>query len=170
MEGKVQQGRPCDVCRSMKRGEIEEGISKNQRISHISQRFGVSRYSIYRHIKNHASVEVRDAFQLTLEGDVASIASRIVDIADSVRAIREASASDELVLKAAAMELKTLEALAHRFGIDHEDTARGLEESKSLARAVGKLSREAPELRERLVENLVEEGAEGLADALAAAS
>lgn len=168
MAQEVSAGRPCEVCRSMQRQVIEEAIYCGERVSQISQRFTVSSHSLYRHIRNHSTPELKEAFHATVNVNAMSIISRVADIADSARDVRLRADTDELALKAGATELRTLETIATRMGIDHESTIQIVKEAKELARAVGEVARNKPEVAEKIVEALSMAGNDSMAEALAA--
>lgn len=161
-------GRPCEVCRSMKRQEIEDMIFTNRPISQISQRYAVSSHSLYRHIRNHAAPAMQEAFRASVKMSTASLVSRIMDVADSARTIRLNASSEAIALKAGAAELQTLTVLATRMGVDGDSTAQMAEDAMLLAGVVGKLARGNAAFGERLVEHLAEAGADQMASMLSA--
>ena len=160
-------GRPCNVCRSFKREEIEEAIYASQPISQISRRFTVSTHSLYRHIRNHAAPALQEAFRASTQISTSSLVLRMSEIADSARDIRLNASTDDQKLKAGAVELKTLQTLFTRLGIEHEMMLQLVRDTEVLARVVGELSRRNQGFGEALIEHLAKEGADDMASVLA---
>lgn len=161
-------GRPCSVCSALNRSEIEEEIYSGTSISRISKEFQVSSSSIYRHIRNHASDALREHFRATTAMDTASLAQRILEIADTARSIRIDATSDAIRLKAGQAELQTILALAARTGVTPENYEGFVKEAQKLAYAVGMIAIQNPEFGETLVDHLSEQGADKLASAVLA--
>ncbi|WP_346057700.1 hypothetical protein [Leucobacter alluvii] len=167
-EGKITVGRPCDVCRSMKRSEIEDAIYSNRPISQISQSNGISSHSIYRHIRNHAAPDLQRAFRSTVEMNTASLVSRIMDIADAARTIRVEASSETVSLQAGAAELRTLSTLIARLGVESTAMADLAKDATVLADVTAALAKGNRAFGEALVQHLAERGAEEMAAAVSA--
>lgn len=165
MEGR-EVGRPCSVCSAVNRSEIEDGIYSGTSISRISKEFQISSSSLYRHIRNHASEVIREHFRATTAMDTASLAQRVLEIADAARSIRIDATNDAIKLKAGQAELQTLLALAARTGVTPENYEGFVKEAQKLAYAVGIIAIQNPEFGETLVDHLSEQGADKLASAV----
>ncbi|MBC9935504.1 MULTISPECIES: hypothetical protein [unclassified Leucobacter] len=162
----AESGRPCNVCRSFKRVEIEDAIYSNTPISQISQRFAVSSHSLYRHIKNHAAPAMQDSFKASIRMNPVSISERMLDIADSARKIRRDTTNEAAALRAGLAELQVLQTLASRMGVTHESLLDSFKDASVLATVVGELARQRPVFGELMVEALANRGADEMASAI----
>lgn len=162
----VKRGRPCEVCKSLKRKDLEEALYSHVPISQISQRYAISCDSIYRHIRNHAAPALKKSFKATESMNAASIAQRMLEIANAARDVRENAVSDSVALRAGAAELQTLQVMANRLGIAHESMMETVEGSLTLGRTIGELSKKHPGFGELMVQELSDRGAENMAAAL----
>ncbi|WP_156316701.1 hypothetical protein [Leucobacter japonicus] len=161
-------GRPCSVCKSHKRQTIEDQVFSGVRVSQLSQQFAISSDSIYRHIRNHAAPELREAFRATARMNTASLITRVLEVADSAKSIRMSASSETVALKAGAAEVNVLMSLVTRLGLSDDTMLEMARDATALAAVVGKLAQGNRVFGERMVEYLANEGADDMASMLSA--
>jgi hypothetical protein len=152
-------GRPCTTCHHVDRQEIESAIASGETFRGIARRYGLTPDAVERHAARHLPVDVaRSDFRGRPGTTAADLMSRIVEVADSARAVRVAEGlSVRDVLRAGDAELRALATLTGRFGADAGRLAAELDAERAqraeaerafalLARALAAVLRDRPEL------------------------
>lgn len=149
-------GRVCTVCGGPDRSEIDSALASGGSVTQLAQQFGLSRDSIYRHLKFH----LRPAMQAAIREAPfrpAALVVRIADVADAARDARATAYSAgnaRLGAQLGDAEVRALQVLAERFRIDHDDTTEDLRDAEALSDALRELMPKAPKLAEVLADLL----------------
>lgn len=170
----AKPGRPCATCTHSERAKIESALAQGEPVSRVSTLYGIAPASLYRHLRDHAGPELKQALHSSHALDADDLLSRVAEIADDARTARWAAQDAGAVReahKAAEAELKALAVLSARFGIDaaevHSELADREHELAALAVAVGRAARRDGTVGDAIVAQLKITGHEEIADALA---
>lgn len=166
-------GRPCSTCNSPNIREIHARVLRGDSIPLIAVENRLSASSIYRHLRSHVGDEFRSGLSPAQQIEVSDLATRVLDIADDLRLARERTqrnGSATATVRAASAELRVLESLIDRLGVDSRETSELLSNGEALARAVGTAVRLHPEVAPLIAGPLRERGHPELAQALEGAA
>lgn len=162
-------GRSCTVCSNEALGDIDAALVASVPIAQLSQQYGLSRDSLYRHLKFH----LRPAIQATLTSTPSTrplaLVERLAEIADDARAARAtayASGNAALGARLGDAETRALEVLAARFRIDHDTLAADRTKVSRLAKALDVALEASPTLGHLMADALAAEGLGEMADDL----
>lgn len=154
--------------------EVGQGLRSRSAAS-IAREANVSAHSMSRHIKNGHEKRSLPAV-LTPEAradlNLASVVTRLTDVAESARLVRLAAQADGHrgdALKAAEAEGRVLGTLLARLGVTDLGVSEALREGALLARATAAACREEPEVADAVLRHLKAIGAESVARDLAEA-
>lgn len=169
-------GRPCTTCHHVDRQGIESAIASGETFRGIARRYGLTPDAIERHAARHLPVDVaRTDFRGRPGMTAADLMGRMVEVADSARAVRLADGlSVRDALRAGDAELRALATITGRFGADAgalaaelgaERTQRAQTERSFtlLARALAAVLRERPDLTSVAAQFLDNAGAPDMA-------
>lgn len=165
--GKI--GRPCTICAHADLSEIDAGIIAGTPIARLSRDHGVSADSVRRHIRSHLAPEARQALRGAESLSTSDLISRVADVADSARDARLSALDDgerSVALRAGTAEVRALEALFDRLGVDDLEVLDQLRDGERLATAVGIATRVDPALGRAIASRLRALGADEMATAL----
>lgn len=160
-------GRSCSVCSHADLGEVDAGLVAHRPIAQLSRQFGLSRDSLYRHLKFHLRPVIAETMTTTPATRPMALVERLADIANDARAARAtayASGNAQLGARLGDAETRALDSMAARFGIDRDSLAADYSLAVKLTRAVDAAMHSSPQLRALLVEHLDAEGATELAN------
>ncbi|MCM3615782.1 hypothetical protein M3672_15220 [Microbacterium enclense] len=162
-------GRECTVCAHVDLGDIDAALVASVPIARLVQQFGVSRDSLYRHLRFH----LRPAIQATLASTPSTrplaLVERLAEIADDARAARAtayATGNAALGARLGDAETRALEVLAARFRIDHDTLAADRTKVSRLAKALDVALEASPALGHLMADALAAEGLSEMADDL----
>jgi hypothetical protein len=166
----TRTGRPCTICTSPHRADIETALVEGDSLTSVSRHFeNVQTDALRRHLAKHVSPQVLEAMR-TVEGLTPStIATRLQDIADAARDARHLAAQRGNVtgaLRAGDAEGRALTVLADRFGVTADSVARDLETGWDLAQAIVHVSAQSPDVGLQLADTLESLGNRVFADQL----
>lgn len=150
-------GRVCTICGGPDRSEIDSALTQGSSVTQLSQQFGVSRDSLYRHLKFHLRPAMQRALKAAPAFRPAALVVRIADVADAARDARVqayAVGNARLGAQLGDAEVRALQVLAERFGVDHDSATEDLRDAEALADALVELMPRAPRLAELLAELL----------------
>jgi len=171
----ARRGRPCTVCRHPQRAELESALASGEySLRAVSRQFDLIPESVRRHVRGHVAPEVRQAMTQVAGTPALSIASRLLDVADSARDARlaaEENGNDKLAALMGQSEARTLDALV-RMGITSADIASSIHDAEGIMTIFATLVREHPEVVDAMVDVLERRNQSAWADqikALAAA-
>lgn len=113
-------GRSCTTCHHVDRQGIESAIASGETFRGIARRYGLTPDAVERHAARHLPVDVaRSDFRGRPGMTAADLMGRMVEVADSARALRLADGlSVRDVLRAGDAELRALATITVRFGAD----------------------------------------------------
>ncbi|KTS91726.1 hypothetical protein NS183_02915 [Microbacterium testaceum] len=160
-------GRSCSVCSHADLGEVDAGLVAHTPIAQLARQFGLSRDSLYRHVKFHLRPVIAKTMTETPATRPMALVERLADIANDARAARAtayASGNAQLGARLGDAETRALDSMAARFGIDRDSLAADYSLAVKLTRAVDRAMQTSPQLRALVVEHLNAEGATELAD------
>lgn len=160
-------GRACSVCSHDDLGEVDAGLVAHQPIAQLARHFGLSRDSLYRHLKFHLRPVIARTMTETPATRPMALVERLADIANDARAARAtayAAGNAQLGARLGDAETRALDSLAARFGIDRDSVVADYTLAVKLTRAVDAAMQTSPQLRGLVVEHLDAEGATELAD------
>lgn len=150
-------GRRCGLCSHPDRALIESELSSGEySMRAISRRHDLVSESVRRHVRAHVAPDVRAAMQQVAGTPALSIASRVLDIADSARDARLAAEEDGDTKLAAAMgaaEARAMSTLV-AMGITTADIAASIHDAEAVLSVFGTLVRDHPEVVEAMVDVL----------------
>lgn len=141
--------RPCSVCISPQRPQIEAALAEWATFASVSResRFGgVSADAVERHWNNHVALEVRSD-RLVEGAIVLSIAERLSALAGEAATIRMGAITDgdsRLALQAIKLEEHLLSRLIERLGVRPDAAEEAFTEAESLMRVVAQIARHSP--------------------------
>ncbi|MGX1701705.1 hypothetical protein [Microbacterium sp. NPDC055357] len=138
-------GASCRVCAHSELGTIDALLAQSAPITRLVQQFGVSRDSLYRHLRWHLRPALAESITRSPEMRPAALVERMADIANDARDARRvayAAGNAWLGARLGEAEMRALVALAERFGVDHDRTADELRDAASIARALVVLARD----------------------------
>lgn len=166
-------GRPCRVCNHPGIREIHRRVLRGDSIPLIAVENRLSASSVYRHLRSHVSEDFKSGLSPAQQIEVSDLATRVLDIADDLRATRERASrngSPAAAVRAASAELRAIDSLLDRLGVDSRETSELLSNGEALARAVGTAVRQHPEVAPLIAGPLRERGHPELAQALEASA
>jgi len=147
------------TCHHVDRQGIESAIASGETFRGIARRYGLTPDAIERHAARHLPMDVaRSDFRGRPGMTAADLMGRMVEVADSARAVRLVEGlSVRDALRAGDAELRALATITGRFGADagalatelDSERAQRLEVERSftlLARALAMVLRERPDL------------------------
>lgn len=149
-------GRVCTVCGGPDRSEIDTALAQGASVSQLAQQFGVSRDSIYRHLKFHLRPAMHAAIR-EAPFRPAALVVRIADVADAARDARVqayAAGNARLGAQLGDAELRAVQVLSERFRIGHDEATEDMRDAEALAGALSELMPRAPKLAEVLADLL----------------
>jgi len=162
-------GRSCLACSHEALGDIDAALVVSVPIAQLSRQYGLSRDSLYRHLRFH----LRPATQATLTSTPSTrplaLVERLAEIANDARAARAtayASGNAALGARLGDAETRALEVLASRFRIDHDTLAADRTKVARLARALDVALEADPALGHLMAGALAAEGLGEMADDL----
>lgn len=140
-------GRKCSTCVHVHRDEVELALLQGEPVSVVSRRFGLSSAALRRHLHQHAGPALKNAV-FGSEGLRASeLLDRVLDIADDARGLRMSAleaGNSSAATRAGDAELRALDALTRRLGVDDTELIEQLRALEILAIAVGRAARKNP--------------------------
>lgn len=160
-------GAVCRVCGGPDRSEIDAQLSRGGSVTQLAQQFGLSRDSLYRHLKFHLRPAMQAALKAAPTFRPSALVTRIADVADAARDARVtayASGNARLGAQLGDAEVRALQILTERFRIDHDDAADELRDANALAGALSELMHRAPKLAEVLADLLEQRQRPALAE------
>lgn len=108
----ARPGRRCVLCSHADRARIEAEIASGQiSIRGVASRHGMVHESVRRHLSNHVSASLQAALGGVIGAPAVSMASRLLDVADSAQATRaaaEAAGDHKLAIAAGQAEARVL--------------------------------------------------------------
>lgn len=132
-------GRPCSVCRSASRQQIERELATGtQTFRAVARQHSVSRSSIARHVQAHLSVAEREQVREVSPAPALDLAAALLDVAEHARDVRhdaDQRGDDKTALMAGAREVQARVALADRLGISTADAMSEIADARDLAHA-----------------------------------
>jgi hypothetical protein len=167
----IRMGRPCSICTSQYRAQIEDGAVAGDRLSRLARDYGVGAESVRRHLHSHVAPDVADALRAVEGLSPTTLVMRMQEVADNARDLRDLaldSRNMSAAVRAGDAELRALALLADRFGITEATVSQDLRLAGDLAQAVGYAASRSPEARALLVDALDRLGHRGFADNLRA--
>lgn len=164
-------GRSCSTCSHSELGEIDAALVAHVPIAQLVQQFGVSRDSLYRHLKFHLRPAIQQTLTSTPSTRPLALVERLAEIANDARAARVsayAAGNPALGARLGDAETRALDSLADRFRITHDDVAADRTKVSQLARALDVALEESPELAALVADALDAEGLSEMASAMRA--
>lgn len=154
-------GRECRVCSHDALGDIDAALLSSRPIAQLTQQFGLSRDSLYRHLRWHLRPAVQATLTATPSTRPLALVERLAEIADDARAARAtayASGNAALGARLGDAETRALEVLASRFRIDHDTLAVDRTKVSRLAKALDVALEASPALGLLMADALAAEG------------
>lgn len=162
-------GRECSVCSHEALGDIDVALVASRPIAQLVQQFGVSRDSLYRHLRFHLRPAIQQSLTSTPSTRPLALVERLAEIANDARAARAtayASGNAALGARLGDAETRALEVLASRFRIDHDTLAVDRTKVSRLAKALDVALEASPALGHLMADALATEGLAEMADEL----
>lgn len=159
-------GRSCTICSHPDLIELDAALVIHTPIAQLVQQFGVSRDSLYRHVKFHLRPAIQQTITSTPDTRPLALVERLADIANDARAARVsayAAGNAALGARLGDAETRALDSLADRFRITHDDVAADRAKVAKLARALDAAVEKSPELAALMADALDAEGLTELA-------
>lgn len=161
--------RPCTVCSSSSLSAIDAALGMGVSVPAIATNHNLASSSVYRHKRNHLPGPVTDD---VLDLDVTELGARMLSIVDDLRTQRltaQAVGSRADAIKLAGLELRGLDALGNRLGIDSTVTLDSLSTATSILRSIQRFAVTDPEAASGLIAELARHPeTEDVAEALTA--
>jgi hypothetical protein len=162
-------GRPCRVCTSTDRFEIEQQITSTTPLRTIATTYGIARTSLRYHLAHHMNFDETTVAALGL--DAVSVAMRVHAVAERARD----AGSDALdrgdtnaAIRAGDAELRALSALTS-LGVKHESMVEHFEAARQILSAAGRVARRDALAAALLADEIERGGQRVMADDLRAA-
>lgn len=158
--------RECLVCTSKRLGEVDRDLLAGETVASVARAYGISDSSVRRHYQNHLSGSILTRVSGSNVPSVSDLVQRLLALASDVEAVRAAAmlkGNGGAVLRAANAEASILRDLIGTLGVDSSSLSTYLTQADALARAIGRVGREHPELGQALAAALNESGDDELA-------
>jgi hypothetical protein len=129
-------GRPCTICTLPNRAEIDAKLVTGAFVTSIATRYGVSGRSLYRHRAAHLERPLLEAASVALD-----LGTRAFEIADDLRRTRrtaQLSGNHLAATRAAMAEIKALEVLGDRLGLEDAGTLDLLDSALKALQVIAK--------------------------------
>lgn len=139
--------RPCSVCALSMRSDIDQLLADGVSVTALAARYGFSESAGYRHKNSHTERPSLDLLELP------DLTSRVAEVADSLRRARvraEVTSNGTVAVRAAAAELRALDTLSTRLGIDDLSLTTLIDETTAALRRVVRLAMDNPDLLDSL--------------------
>ncbi|WP_435092807.1 hypothetical protein [Clavibacter michiganensis] len=162
-------GRPCTICTSPLRQDIEGALVEGDRVSRVALAFGVGPDAIRRHLVKHVSPQVLDAMREVEGLNPSTIVGRLQELVDAARDARDVATDRGNIaaaLRAGDAELRALVVLADRFGVTSDSVAQDLSSAGDFAQTIGRVSSQSLEAGHLLADALEQVGHRVYADEL----
>lgn len=162
-------GRSCSACAHPELGELDAALVVHTPIAQLVQQFGLSRDSIYRHVKFHLRPAIQQTITSTPDTRPVALVERIARIANDARdaaAMAYASGNAALGARLGEAERRALDSLADRFHIDHDAVSADRTKVAQLSRALDAALEQSPELGALMADALDAEGLTELAEGI----
>ena len=147
----ARRGRMCVLCHHPDRADIERELASGTiSIRGVASRYGMVHESVRRHLTTHVAASVQQALGGVLGAPALSVASRLIDVADSARDTRaaaEAAGNHKLALSAGQAEARVLALLVPLDSLG-EDIANSVREAHDALTAMATTVRAHPEVGE----------------------
>lgn len=163
--------RTCTVCSHADRIAVDADLLSGEPLSVTARRYGLHRDAIRRHARSHLSVDEYERLPSSETLPVGELAERVRNVADALLDARlDAAERGNLqnLTRAAIAEIRALDTLTTRLGIDDDSTVTALAEGQALARAVLHAIRRHPEIGPEIASELDMRGHRKLAGAIRA--
>lgn len=155
------------MCSHPGREQLEAALIDGDNISSIARRFAVSSDAVYRHTRRHFSAAAREAMTGPAGLAPSDVAARVLAVADAARDLRLTSATSGRrgdAVRSMSVELKALETLSDRFGIENSDVLAEIAQLSTLATSLARLMRRDPTVATALASELRDDGHSDLAE------
>lgn len=159
-------GASCRVCAHDALREVDELLAQGASVADLVQRFGLSRDSLYRHIRWHLRPALADSIKRSRETRPVALVERLAEITNDARDARRAAydaGNAWLGARLGEAEMRSLVALADRFGITHDDAANDARDAASIARILGDVARTVPGIADALADAFARDNRHDLA-------
>jgi len=157
-------GRRCVVCGHPEREEIERRLAGGESYRNIAQRFGLSIYSLHRHMRAHLSPAVRAALEAGELERGATALERVRELNREARALLEEAKRKErytAAVQAIGAALRALELEAKLLGELGGPKVQVSVDLGAIRRAIlGALEDAPPEVRAKVADALLDLGKE----------
>lgn len=169
MAGPGRPGRLCTLCNHAKSALIDARLAAGEPIATLAADFRFSESAVYRHRSRHLSRTILREARASAQIGTADLVGRLSEALDDLTAARTAAlltGQGAQVIRAASAEVRAVEVLLDRLGIDSTEVARELREAEDLAHAVATAVRARPSLAQPIAAGLRARGHDEAADAL----
>lgn len=139
--------RSCTLCTNPSREDIDLLLADGVSVTALAARYGFSESAGYRHKNQHTERPSLDLLELP------DLTSRVTEVADSLRRARvraEATSNGTAAVRAAAAELRALDTLSTRLGIDDLSLTTFIDDAAAALRRVVRLAMADADLLESL--------------------
>lgn len=141
--------RPCSVCTRSDRARIDELLADGVSVQAVAAEYEIPARTLYRHRGAHTDNPAGELEVLALT----RIASRVEELANDLRLTRlraQATGAHSTAIRAAAAELRALDQLSSRLGIDDTSIVEHLAEVGQFLEVVAREAMRNPQLLEAL--------------------
>lgn len=145
-------GRRCVVCSHAERQNIEADlIEGTTSLRGIARRWGLGNEAVRRHVRAHVAPAAQEAMAAVAGLTPLGIATRMLDIADSARDVREDALEvgrAQLAVQAGRAEADALSRLADRLGVTSGQALADLHMMERVGAVMAQIARHDPETAE----------------------
>jgi hypothetical protein len=146
----------CKGCNHSSRAALDADLLAGRSLREVARRYSISKDAAHRHL-DHVEPEQRAEIAEQAGLSVTSVASRIQAIADDARSTRialQGQGQARASLRAAEVELRTLDALASRLGITDLAMVEQVKVMEAVRAALAHSLRRRPEIAEDIAARL----------------
>lgn len=158
--------RQCTICSHRSRQAIDEALRFGVSATAIAETHHVATSSLYRH---RSSGHIPEDHEQAVELEPETVGARLAELADDIRRERltaQASNQKAVAIRAAAVELRVLEQISTRHGVEAVDALHDFKRLKTIFLVLGRVMQKHPELAARLIPELEGAGFDDLAQEL----
>jgi hypothetical protein len=158
----------CSGCNHSSRPALDADLLAGRSLREVARRYSISKDAAHRHLA-HIAPEQRAEVAQQAGLSATSLASRIQAIADDARATRislQGQGQARASLRAAEVELRTLDALASRLGIDDTATVDLMAATEAVRAALAHALRRRPDIADDIAAHLRAHGFREIAEAV----
>ncbi len=152
-------GPTSSVALHPQRSQIDTLLAQGLPIAVIARRFNLSDSAVYRYQNRQAFPDFREGLNAEGSAPSGTVLDQLLELVQQLGDQRRALRGTNLMSRAASAEMRAIDTLLNRLGVDHEDVAEQMRDAWVLVQSVGRVVRKNPELGRLLAADLFAHGA-----------